>query len=172
MNQNSPVDPGYFLRSFLVVAGFYVALFVLLLLGMLLIARIGYPEVYRLWSLPADSRQPFFDAWERNPEILFPAGLCWSLLGLGIVISFLIGMQVAWWAPFSGAGHGVFLAIICIVTFLQISMTEQQVPKWLMVALLITSPTGIVFGSRWGEQLFGRSSAPDSPGDDRDTSHV
>ncbi len=156
MDQPSQIDPGYFLRSFFVQIIHYVMVFLGLLLAMLLIARIGYPEIFELWNLPRESRQPFHDAWENNPEQLFPPGMCWSLTGAGLILGFLAGLSVAFWAPFSGAGHGIFLAIICIVTFLQISLTQQQIPRGLMMGLLIVTPTGIVAGSRRGERIFQR----------------
>lgn len=154
MDQPSRIDPGYFLRSFLVLIVHYVVLFIALLLGMLLIAWIGYPDIYELWNLPRDARQPFHDVWENNPQQLFPAGMCWSLVGAGLLLGLLTGLSVAFWAPFSGAGHGVFLAIVCIVTFLQVSITQSQVPKALMMGLLVAAPCGIVLGSRWGERIL------------------
>lgn len=169
MNQPSRIDPGYFLRSFLVLIGHYVAIFFGLLLGMLLIARIGYPEIFELWNLPRDARQPFHDAWENNPEQLFPPGLCWSLVGVGLLLGLLSGLSVAFWAPFAGSGHGIFLAIVCIVTFLQISMTQPQVPKGLMMGLLLVAPSGVVLGSRYGERWFARFRSEPEPESDSDS---
>lgn len=154
MNQRTFVDPRYFLFSFIAVVVHYVMLFAGLLFGMILIARIAYPNVFELWNLPPDKRQPFHDAWANTPEILFPVGLCWGLIGLGFVVAIATGISTAWWAPFSKSGHGVFLAVICIVTFLQISITQPELPKWLMMGLLAACPAGIVIGSRFGENWF------------------
>ncbi len=152
--QGSPVDPGIFLRSFLAVAGNYVALFFGLLMAMLLIAWAGFPEIYRLWTIPPAEQRQFLDVWENNPEFLFPPGMCWGLIGAAVLLSFAAGVLVAWLAPFSRAGHGVFLAVICIVTFLQIAITQPALPKWLATGLMIVSPIGIVLGSRWGERRW------------------
>ncbi len=47
-----------------------------------------------------------------------------------------------------------FLAIICIVSYLQIALTQENVPKALIMALLITTPVFVVYGSRVGERLM------------------
>ena len=156
MEQPSRIDPGYFLRSFIVLITHYVLIFLGLLLGMLLIAWLAYPDIYDLWNLPREDRQPFYDVWENDPGQLFPIGMCWSLAGLGLLLGLVAGLSVSFWSPFSRAGHGIFLAIVCIVTFLQISMTQPELPKGLMMALLVLAPSGIVLGSRWGERWFVR----------------
>jgi hypothetical protein len=163
----SPVDPGVFLRSFLVVAGVYCALFFSLLMAMLGLARLAFPEVYRLWNLPPESREQFRDAWENRGEVFFPAGLCLGLIGAALVLSLVAGLLVARLAPFSRAGHGVFLAILCIVTWLQITLTQPQIPGWLGFGMLLVSPAAIVVAARWGERLWGviDVSAEDDPGD-------
>ncbi len=154
MNNRTFIDPRYFLFSFIAVVVHYVLLFLGLLFVMILIARVAYPGVFELWNLPPDERQPFHDAWANTPEILFPAGLCWGLIGLGFLLAIVLGISTAWWAPFSKSGHGVFLAVICIVSFLQVSITQPELPKWLMMGLLVACPTGIVIGSRYGENWF------------------
>lgn len=152
MSEIQPVDPAHFLRSFLVVAGFYVLLFLGLLIGMFLIARWGFPDVIQLWLLDEIA---FEQAWEQTPELFFPTGLCTWMIVLAAGLSIFIGMQVAFWAPFSKSGHGIFLAIICICTYLQISMTQPEIPKWMMMGMLVISPTMIVVASRLCEKWFG-----------------
>ena len=162
MEQPSRIDPGFFLRSFLVLIIHYVLIFLGLLLGMLMIAWLAWPDIYDLWNLPREDRQPFHDIWENDPGQLFPIGMCWALAGLGLLLGLLSGLSVSFWSPFAGAGHGVFLAIVCIVTFLQISMTQPELPKGLMMALLLLCPSGIVLGSRLGERwMFRRQSIED-----------
>lgn len=180
MNQSPSVDPSHFLRSFLVVAFHYVVLYAGLLMGMLLIARLRFPKVFQLWALEEIDLDEFRDTWENNPAILFPDELCVWMLVLSIVLSAFIGLQVAFWAPFARAGHGIFLAIICICTYLQISITQPEIPKWMMVGMLILSPTMIVIASSYGDRWFGRSntsaeadavedtSSDQEPGDDAD----
>lgn len=165
MNDRTMIDPRYFLFSFIAVVVHYVLLFVGLLLALYLISRVAYPSVFELWNLPPKERQPFHDAWANTPEILFPVGLCWGLIVSGILISVALGISTAWWAPFSKSGHGVFLAVICIVSFLQISITQPQIPKWLMMGLLAGCSAGIVIGSRYGENWF---YIPDQENDDEE----
>ncbi len=149
MNE-TPVNPNFFIRSFFVVAFHYVLLFLLLLLGMLGIAWLGFPDIFAVWT----DKQLFQDTWDRDPMSLWPASFCWSLVGFNVVLSFLVGVQVAWWAPVPKAAHGIFLAIICIVSYLQIALTQENVPKALIMALLITTPVFVVYGSRVGERLM------------------
>ena len=157
MNETpSHVDPAHFLRSFLVVAFYYVMLFFGLLMGMMFIARLRFPDVFRLWTLSEEDRDEFRQAWESQPELLFPTELCVWLVVLAVILSSLIGFLVAWGAPFSKAGHGIFLAIISICTFLQISMTQPQIPKWMLMAMLVLSPSLIVIASNFGERWLSR----------------
>lgn len=152
----SHVDPAHFLRSFLVVAFHYVALFFGLLMGMMLIAWLGFPEVFQLWALQGKELEDFQHAWDSKPELLFPTGLCIWMVVLSTVLSILIGATTAYWAPFSRGGHGIFLAIISICTYLQISMTQPQIPKWMMLAMLILSPTMIVLTSNFVDRWMAR----------------
>jgi hypothetical protein len=173
MNQpRSPVDPAHFLRSFLVIAFHYVMLFFGLLMGMMLIARVRFPDVFRLWTLREEDRDEFWQAWESQPELLFPTELCLWLILLAVLLSVMIGFLVARWAPFSGAGHGIFLAIISICTFLQISMTQPQIPKWMVMSMLILSPTMIVVTSqytdRWLVRRAGETAGTATDASDRD----
>lgn len=164
MNESSPqspadsealsyVDPAHFLRSFIVVASLYVSLFFGLLSGMIFIAYLKFPDIFRLWSLKEEDRDEFWEAWESQPELLFPTELCLWLLLLAVGLSAAIGFLVAYLAPFSRLGHGIFLAVISICTYLQISMTQPQIPKWMMLAMLVLSPTVIVvvanYVDRW-----------------------
>jgi hypothetical protein len=166
MNQRAMVDPRFFLFSFIAIVVHYAALFAGLLFAMILIARVAYPRVFELWNLPREQRQPFYDAWQNSPQILFPPGLCWGLIGAGFLMALMLGISTAWWAPFSKAGHGLFLAMVCIVSFLQIAMTEPQIPKWLMMGLLVFCSLGIVVGSRYGERWFFVAGDQDDGDDD------
>ncbi len=164
MRKSSYVDPAHFLRSFFVITFHYVILYLGMLMGMLLIARLRFPEIFELWTPGTEAEKDrFADTWENNPEVFFPVEMCLWLIGLAVILSLFIGFQVAFWAPFSKAGHGIFLAIICIVTWLQISITTYQIPKWLMMALLIVSPLCIVIASNLGDRWF--SKPPDEVGE-------
>jgi hypothetical protein len=148
MNQTSPVQPGLLVRSFLVVALHWMAIIFGLLMSMLLIAWLAFPEIYRLWTLSEDQSQPFYNTWENNPELLFPAGMCWGLIGANAFLSFVAGLSTGWFAPFAPARHGVFMAILLIVTFLQMALSQPELPKWMMAGFLLVSPTSVVAGSR------------------------
>ena len=163
MNESQHVDPAHFLRSFFVIAGHYVILFFGLLMGILLITRIRFPSGFHLCTLPEADQDEFYEAWEKTPELLFPAEFCVWMVVLAVLLSIFIGLQVAFWAPFAKSGHGIFLAIICICTYLQISMTQPQIPKSMMVGMLLLSPLMIVVFSRLGERWF---SHPPAPGED------
>ena len=157
------VDPAHFLRSFLVIASSYVTLFFGLLTGMILIAYYRFPAIFRLWSLEEKDRDEFWEAWENQPELLFPNEMCFWLIGLSVVLSMLIGLMVAYCAPFSKLGHGIFLAVISICSFLQISMTQPQIPKWMMLAMLVLSPTTIVITANYVDKWFNRNVVADEP---------
>lgn len=165
MEPTERIDPGFFLRSFLVLAAHYVALFFGLLMAMALIAWLAFPQVHQLWNLPRESRQPFYDAWEANPQILFPGGLVGGLVLSGCLLGLLAGFSTAWWAPFARSGHGVFLAVVCIVTLLQIALTQPQLPRGMMVGLLIGVPCFLVAGARLAERLAGPG-GPQPPAED------
>ena len=166
MNETRHVDPADFLKSFFVVAFHYVILFFGILMGMMIIARLRFPEIFRLWTLEEDKRDEFHDAWENAPELLFPVEMCLWLILIATLMSLFIGLQVAFWAPFSKAGHGIFLAVVCVVTWLQISMTQDQIPKWMLMAMLLLSPASIVLASKIGEGWFTRAVDEPPPDDD------
>lgn len=157
MDQSPRIEPGFFIRSFMIVAGLYVFLFVMLLLAMLGIARLGYPEIFELWTTDQANRAKFEQAWEQTPEVFWPTGLCFWLIAAGASLGLFVGLQAAYWAPIAKAGHGVFLAIICIVSFLQISITQESIPKWFSVALLIVVPTCIVLSAKVGDGWFSQA---------------
>lgn len=118
MNETpSHVDPAHFLRSFLVVAFYYVMLFFGLLMGMMLIARLRFPDVFRLWTLSEEDRDEFRQAWESQPELLFPTELCVWLVVLAVILSSLIGFLVAWGAPFPKRGMAYFWRSSAFVPF-------------------------------------------------------
>ncbi|MGI9516578.1 MAG: hypothetical protein ACR2NP_06025 [Pirellulaceae bacterium] len=170
MNESRYVDPAHFLRSFFVITFHYVMLYLGVLMGMLFIAWLRFPRVFELWTPKNEQEKDrFTEAWENSPELFFPLEMCLWLVALAVVLSLFIGLQVAFWAPFSKAGHGIFLAIVCIVTWLQISITNDQMPKWLMMALLILSPVCIVIASNVGDRWFTKPpdshDEPDSPAD-------
>ncbi len=156
MNETRYVDPAHFLKSFFVVIFLYVFLFTTLLLSMWGISRIRFPRIFELWG----DQDEFAKVWENQPELLFPTELCLWLIAACALISIFVGLQVAFWAPFSKAGHGVFLSILSIVTFLQMAITEPKFPKWMMMAMLVSSAILIVVASRFGERWF---SAPLEP---------
>ena len=156
MNSSQHVDPAHFLKSFFVVALHYLILLFSAIMSIPLVAKLGYPDVFRLWSLPENQRHEFWDIWENSPETLFPFGLCVGILIAVTLFSLFIGLQVAFWAPFSKGGHGIFLAILMIVTYLQVSITTPQVPKALAMGLLVFSSGAVVLASQLGERWFSR----------------
>ena len=150
MNHSRP-DPAFFIRSFVVVALHYVLIFVVLLFSLLAIVWLGFPDAHKLWTSQPET---FRKVWEQTPHLLWPAGMCIALICVNLATSFLIGFQLAWIAPYPKSAHGVFLAVVCVISFLQIGFTQSSVPKWLLPALLLTTPIFIVIGSRMGERVY------------------
>lgn len=152
------VDSRHFLFSFLDIAAHYVAFFLGLLLVLYLSLNAGWPEQLQLWTLPEDRRDEFMDAWKNEPERLFPAALNATVVAGGLVLAGCLGFSVARFAPFSPAGHGTFLAVLCVLTFLQIAFSQPQLPKLLVIPLTIASAAGIVSGSRLADRRMVRAS--------------
>ncbi len=152
------VDSRHFLFSFLDIAAHYIAYFLGLLLVLLLAMKVGWPEQLELWTLPEDRRDDFMDIWKNEPERLFPAALNATLVAGGLVLAGCLGFTVATFAPFSPAGHGTFLAVLCVLTLLQIAFSQPQLPRLLVVPLIVACGIGIVCGSRLADRRMARNS--------------
>ena len=139
MNQSQ-----FFLSSFLVIAFHYVLLFVSLVTGIGVISYLGFPEIYQLY---AGDAAEFKQVWEKTPEKLWPAGFCIGIGIWGAVSSWLVGFQVGWFAPAAKLGHGVFLGLLCLISFLQLAITQRGIPVGLLLTMLIVYPLLIYAGA-------------------------
>ncbi len=168
MKESSPfVDPAHFLRSFFVIAVHYVVLFSGLLMSWLFIAMLRFPEVYQLLTPGNENdRDKLQDVLDATPELLFPSELCLWLIGAGVLLSLFVGIQTAFWAPFSKAGHGIFLAMLSLVSFLQLSITQEAMPKWCTVALMLACPACIVVASQLGDRWFSKPASGSESGEE------
>ncbi|NIO42573.1 MAG: hypothetical protein GTO41_21975, partial [Burkholderiales bacterium] len=142
-----PFDSARLINSFLIVVANYVLLVLGTLVIMLLISAICFPEVFAIWTADPNDPENLRHVWDREPARLWPPMLCVSTLVSAVVLSIAAGWSTTWMAPFSKFAHGIFLAMISLVTFLQIAIshnTRDAIPHWFLIGLLVLVPCGVI----------------------------
>ena len=145
-NSSAPIAP--FFRSFRVVAGGYaLSLVGLFGTGLLLLATV-YPESFAICTSP--DIEVFKSALENDPRKILPLQFMFIMLAVNALVCFVVGYLVARLAPFKKFVHGVFVAVILFVGFLQwtIGMREDTLQQILML-FMITAPVCVLFGVKF-----------------------
>jgi len=133
-------------KSFLVLVFGFILTFVLAAVLIGLIGLVMFPETI---NLIGEDPEVFDAAVRANPGGVMPPAFCWTSLAVFAVVGFGSGYVVAWLAPFARFGHGVFLAVMLFVTFLQVLVSGGEFsPMWLKIALNGFTPIAALFGAK------------------------
>ncbi len=156
-----PIDPLLLFRSFLtVVSGFVLSQFAYLLIGLAL-GYLFFPEFIAFFQL---------DAAEQKRQLAENLGavLPWSLFLAHLFVSsialYFVGWLTASWSPFAAFQHGLFVAILIFVWFLQLMIADPPSKKLMDFIFMVTLPAAILFGaSRASAILAAAAEEPDLP---------
>ena len=119
--------------------------------GLWVVSYLGFPEIHELYT--AKDPAKLLEVLENSPEKLWPIGFCVALGAWGAVSSLLVGFQIAWFAPAAKMGHGIFLSLLCLISFLQVALKPAGVPVAFLLCLMVCYPlliyAGANVGTRW-----------------------
>jgi hypothetical protein len=140
----SPFEPLMLFRSFLtVVSGFFAAQFVYLVIGLAL-GYLLFPEFLTFFGL---------DAAEQKRQIAenLSAVMPWRMFAAHAFVSFIALFFVGWlwtaWSPFAVFQHGMFIAILLFVWFLQNFVADPPSKKTMDAILMVTQPLAVLWGA-------------------------
>lgn len=139
-------SPGHMVLSFVIVAGSYVLLGIVLVMIYFGLLNIFEPEAARLFQeTPPEEFEKIVVA---DPEKIWPANVCIALVPAAAIVSFGFGYCVAWAARFGKFGHGAILAVLCFISLLQFGLSNTLAPKWIFMVMMILVPLTILLGSQ------------------------
>lgn len=158
-----PIPPGLMLRSFMTVGSAYIlVMFVSFILIAYLLGVGFFPEFIRFLELESADQQTMMEV---EPTAAIPVAMVFALLALNSLVCCGVGWLVSRTAPFSPFTHGVFVAILIFVNYLQIVIADPAAKKWMDALYMVAFPLAILWGAKWGA---GGISAANSVGrDDR-----
>lgn len=142
------ITPNVLFKSFLLVAGAYVASWVLLFL----VANIAFPETIAIITgEPAEYRRIL----ETEPERIYPEHFFWSLLIVGAAICFGLGGLVARLAPISSFSHVILFAMILFAQYLQLAIGADSSIRGKLILFMAVMPIAALLGAN---MFFSKSS--------------
>jgi hypothetical protein len=144
MNDAQRLPPGQMVRSFLLIAAAFVAIYLAFLLAM----AFFWPEAWALLTTPGLTSEQF-----RNEasDKLAPA-LFWCCTATAAVVAGLAGWTVSRFARFAGTAHAVFLAVAEFITMLQTVANAPGEIRWMPLTLLAVLPIAVLIGARFAPQ--------------------
>lgn len=141
----SPFEPLMLFRSFLTVAsGFMASLFCYVLIAPLL-GYLFFPEFLEVFQLEeAELKKQMAE----NLSAVIPWKMFVAHAICSFVVLFFIGWLSAAWAPFLHLQHGLFIAILVGVWFMQTLINDPPSKKVMDMILMITQPVAILLGAQ------------------------
>jgi ABC-type transport system involved in cytochrome c biogenesis permease subunit len=142
---SQPIEPGLLLRSFLTVGSAYVLIGICFFVILTSLGLLFYPQYVAFIELEPEAQQALM---ARNPQEAIPP----SMFCIMVVLNFLCCIGVGWivgkTAPFSHFAHGIFLAVLVFVMFLQIVIADPQAKKWMDIVYMGVLPIGVLIGAK------------------------
>lgn len=145
-DESQRLPPGVLLRSFLIVGGGYCLSLLFFLASMIAIAAALFPGSYEL-LMNEEQRASLGE--EAVLQILTP-GYFWVLWAANVLFNLGLGYAAARIAPFARFPHGLFIALVVLISFLQQSMVQPTDAKWMYVLMMGGFSIAILIGARWG----------------------
>lgn len=142
--ESGRIPPGQLLRSFLLVAGSYVAVWASMLLALFLAGAVFFPSAFELLTAP--QVQPA-ELQRRATEVL-PWGLFWIVAGCGTLVALATGAWIMWRAGGGGWGHSFFLAILLFASGLQMVVGAHADVRWMAWTMTLLLPAASLLGGR------------------------
>ena len=132
--------PAMLFRSFLIVAGAYLANLVLLSL----VTFVFFPETIEIIGKEPAEFQKIVDD---DPQKIFPPQLFWVLLVASSVTCSVLGYLVARLAPIGKFSHAIFFAAILFVQYLQLSIGAERDLRTKLVLMMVVSSVAVLIGA-------------------------
>jgi hypothetical protein len=145
MNDMQRLPPGELVRSFLLIAAAFVAIYLAFLAAIALLSRSFWPDAW-VW-LTTPNLGPERLRAEAAQKIA--PGLFWCSTAVAAVVAFAAGWGVARLARFAGTAHAVFLAVAEFITMLQTVASAPGEVRWMPLTLLAVLPLAILAGARF-----------------------
>ncbi len=148
MHDVQRLPPGQLVRSFLLIAAAFVAIYLAFLLAMAFFSRFFWPEAWAWLTTAGMSPEQF--RTEASGK-LAPA-LFWCCTATAAVVAGLAGWTVSRFARFAGTAHAVFLAVAEFITMLQTVAKAPADIRWMPLTLLTVLPVAVLIGARFAPQ--------------------
>lgn len=145
------------MRSFLTVASGYMATWVAFFVILLGVGFLFFPPFVEFWKLDSDAQKAMMAV---KPTDAIPPAMFAVLVVLNAVACLGIGWLVARSAPFAPFSHGVFLAVLVFVMYLQIVIGDPAPKKWMDVIYMGVLPVAILQGAKWGDYAARKAKQP------------
>jgi hypothetical protein len=140
------IPPGAMLRSFLTVASGYVTTWVVFFIIMFGLGFLFFPPFVEFSKLDAEAQKAMLAL---NPSDAIPHTMFAAMVVLNAVACLGIGWLVARTAPFAPFSHGIFLAVLVFIMYLQIVIADPAPKKWMDVIYMGVLPVSILQGAKW-----------------------
>ncbi len=140
-----PIPPGLLFRSFLTVASGYVLIQILFFATIYLLGLLFFPEFIEFFNLDPAAQKELMAA---NPQAAIPLAMFWATVAISFIACAGVGWLVVKTAPFANFAHGIFLAVLLFVMFLQIVISDPQAKKWMDIIYMGALPIGVLTGAR------------------------
>lgn len=143
--KQTPLEPLILLRSFLtVVSGFIAAQFAYLMIGLAL-GYLFFPEFLSFFKLD-DAAQKRLLA--ENIQAVVPWQMFVTHAFVSLIALYFIGWLSAALSPFGHFQHGLFIAILVFVWFMQNFVADPPSKKLMDAFLMVTQPVALLLGAR------------------------
>ena len=153
------IPPGLMFRSFLTVASGYVLSQMLFWSIAVVLGMTFFPEFSDWLQLDQTAQKRMM---EENPHEAIPTAMFLSLVVLNAIACWGVGWLVAKTAPFARFQHGIFLAVLLFIMFLQIVIADSPAKKRMDAVYMGVLPIAVVLGAKSGCAKLGEPSSEDS----------
>jgi len=143
---NEQLPPGMMFRSFLTVCSSLVLHGIALVAATFGIGCAFFPKFKETFDAGPEALS---EAMQNNPGELIPPLMFWSVVGVTVLASLVIGWYVVRTAPFSQFPHAIFAAVLLFLYYLQMAMADPPGKKSMTLVYMIAFPLAILIGAKW-----------------------
>lgn len=145
MTEFQRIPPGQMVRSFLLIAGAVIAIYLALVLSAAAFARGFWPDAWTWLTTPELNQERF----RAEAASRIAPGLFWSSAAVATAVAAVAGWSVARLAAFAGTAHAVFLAVAEFILMVQTVTNAPGEVRWMPLTLMATLPMAVLAGARF-----------------------
>ncbi len=138
-------------RSFLTVASSYVLTQILFFGSAYFLGSLFFPQFMDFFHLDEAAQLKMM---AENPQAAIPIPMFWWMVVLNSIACVAVGWLAAKTAPFGKFQHGIFLAVLLFVMFLQVVVADPLAKKWMDLVYLAVLPVSVLVGAKRGSGGF------------------